>query len=161
MTSLGLAVLRLALAVVFVAHGAHVLFGAWPGPGQGPGGLSHQADLYTAAGLTPALLLAATAASLHFAGGILIGLGWFARWAAGALAIDAGIALWKFHVKWGFFLNYTNAPNQGHGIEYTVLVLGALLALVLTGAGGFSFDGRRETRRAARAAGRARLRGKV
>lgn len=161
MTSIGLMVLRLALAVVFVAHGSHVLFGAWPGPGQGPGGLTHQAELYAAAGLNPALLLAAVAAILHFAGGILIGIGWFARWTAAALVIDAGIGLWKFHLPWGFFLNYTNAPNVGHGIEYPVLMIGGLVALVLTGAGDFSFDGRRDNRRASQAAGRARLRGKV
>jgi putative oxidoreductase len=161
MTSLGLLVLRLALAVVFVAHGSHTLFGAWPGPGQGPGGLAHEADLYTAAGLTPAMVLAVTAGVLQLAGGLLIGVGWFARWAAGALAIDTGIGLWKLHLQWGFFLNYANAPGRGHGIEYAVVLLGALLALVLAGSGDASIDGVRAKTAEARAAGRARLRGKV
>jgi putative oxidoreductase len=153
--------LRLALAAVFVAHGSHTLFGVWAGPGQGPGGLTHEAELYAAAGLTPAMPLAVVAGLLQFAGGLLIGLGWFARWAAAALLVDVGIGLWQLHLKWGFFLNYTNAAGQGHGIEYTVVLLGALLALVLTGPGEVSLDGQRTRTRAARAAGRARLRGKV
>jgi putative oxidoreductase len=154
-------VLRLALAVVFVAHGSHVLFGAWPGPGQGPGGLSHEAELLAAGGLTPAMPLAVLVGVLHLAGGLLIGFGWFARWVAAALAIDVAIGLWQLHLKWGFFLNYSNAPGQGHGIEYTVILLGALLALILAGAGDFSIDGVRAKGAEARAAGRARLRGKV
>jgi putative oxidoreductase len=154
-------VLRLALAVVFVAHGSHLLFGAWPGPGQGPGGLSHEAEFYAAAGLTPAMPLAILAGTVQLAGGLLIGLGWFARWAAAALAIDVGIGLWQLHLKWGFFLNYSNAAGQGHGIEYTVMLIGALLALILAGAGDLSIDGVRSKGKEARAAGKARLRGKV
>jgi putative oxidoreductase len=105
--------------------------------------------------------LAVLAGGLHLAGGLLIGLGWLTRWAAAALTIDVGIGLWLLHLKWGFFLNYSNAPGQGHGIEYTVVLLGALLALILAGAGDLSIDGVRAKGAQARAAGKARLRGKV
>jgi uncharacterized membrane protein YphA (DoxX/SURF4 family) len=39
MNGLGLLGLRLALAAVFVAHGAHTLLGVWSTPGIGPGGI--------------------------------------------------------------------------------------------------------------------------
>ena len=53
MTDAGLLLLRLALAAVSMAHGAHTLFGAFGGPGSGvgPGGLAQTAAQFTAMGL--------------------------------------------------------------------------------------------------------------
>lgn len=161
MTGLGLSVLRLVLAVVFVAHGAHILFGAWPGPGAGPGGLEATARQYAALGLQPDSLLATLAGVIQLAGGVLIGFGLLTRSAALALLAYVGFGIWIEHWKWGFFLNWLRNPQQGVGIEYSVMLAGALVCLLFTGGGEWSIDGQRTNSRAQRAAGRARLRGKL
>jgi putative oxidoreductase len=158
MTSLGLAFLRLALAIVFVAHGANKLFGAFAGPGIGPGGLTSTAAYFASVDLQPASVLALLAALAQFVGGLLIGAGLLTRWAAVAGLAYIGVGMWKVHWQWGLFLNWTGAPGQGHGVEYSIVIAAALACLLLTGAGDFSIDGRRASYRASRAAGRARLR---
>lgn len=161
MPGLGLAVLRLVLAVVFVAHGANILFGAWSGPGIGPGGLQSTAREYEALGLQPAFLLAILAGVTQLIGGLLLSIGLLTRYAALALLAYVGLGIWKEHLQWGFFLNWIRSPQQGLGIEYSITLAGTLICLILIGGGDWSVDGRRLHTRAARAAGRARLRGKV
>lgn len=161
MVGLGLAVLRLALATVFIAHGANKLFGLWAGPGIGVGGLDLTAQYFAAIGLNPAFPLAVLAGSLEFVGGILLAVGWFTRVAAPLLALEMCVAIWKAHLPYGFFLNWMGAADRGQGLEFQIVLLGGLICLALTGAGEWSVDGRREASDAARQAGRARLRGKL
>jgi putative oxidoreductase len=158
MVGLGLLVLRLALAAVLVAHGSHTLFGAFADSGVGPGGLTATAAYFAGFGLTSPFLLALAEGVLQLAGGLLIGVGYFARWVSVPLAILEGLGIWKNSARWGFFMNWTNDPSRGHGMEFGVLLAGALVCLVLAGAGEWSFDGLRSRSAAARAAGRARLR---
>jgi putative oxidoreductase len=158
MAALGLLVLRLALAVVIVAHGCHKLFGAFAGPGIGPGGLSATAASFQGFGLPAAYQLAVVAGLTQFVGGILIGAGWFTRWAALANFVYIVVGIWVEHRKWGFFLNWLFVPDRGHGIEYSIIFAGALICLALSGAGEASIDGLRQRSAAARAAGRERLR---
>jgi putative oxidoreductase len=158
---LGLAVLRLALATVFIAHGAHILFGFWPSPGIGTGGLDLTAQSFAAMGLAPAFPLAVLAGVIQTAGGVLLAIGWFTRVAAPLLSIVVLVAIWKAQWAYGFFLNWVGASDRGQGFEYSVLLLAALICLSLTGAGEWSIDGQREASLASRQAGRARLRGKL
>jgi len=158
---LGLVVLRLALAVVFIAHGAHKLFGLWAGPGIGVGGLDMTAQLFAGLGLNPAFPLAVTVGVVETLGGLLLAIGWFTRVAAPSLVIVTAVAIWKGQWVNGFFLNWTGTADRGQGFEFSVMLLGALLCLTLTGAGEWSLDGQREATRASRQAGRARLRGKL
>jgi putative oxidoreductase len=158
---LGLAVLRLALAVVFIAHGAHILFGFGAGPAVGTGGLDLTASSFAALGLAPAFPLAVLAGVIETAGGVLLAIGWFTRIAAPLLAVVVAIAIWKAQWAYGFFLNWVGAPDRGQGTEYGIVLLAALICLSLTGAGEWSIDGRREAAHAAQRAGRARLRGKI
>ncbi len=158
MTSLGLVLLRLALAIVFVAHGCHKLFGAWSGPGIGPGGLSNTAKYFASIDLQPAVVLATLAGMAQLVGGLLIGVGALTRYAAIAGLAYLGIGLWKVHWKWGLFLNWANDSGRGQGIEYSLVLAAALGCLLLAGPGDFSVDGRRASSRASHAAGRARLR---
>jgi putative oxidoreductase len=159
MAGLGLLVLRLALAAVFVAHGSNELFGAWAGPGVGKGGLANTAALYASLGVHPEFVLAVLASVTQLVGGLLVGVGYFTRWASAAIIIYLAIGIWKAHWPWGFFLNWTGAPGRGQGIEFSVVLTSALVCLILTGAGRWSIDGQRASSRATRAAGRARLRG--
>lgn len=160
MNGLGLMALRLVLAVVFIAHGGHFLFGLWAGPGVGAGGPETTAQIFAAIGLEPNFPLAVVAGLLMFAGGLLLVVGWLTRFVAPILALVTLVSLWKVHLKWGFFLNWAGSAEHGQGVELHLVVLGALLCLSLTGAGDWSVDVSREANAASRAAGRARVRGK-
>ena len=138
----GPAVLRLALGAIFIAHGAQKLFG-WGG------------GVITMSGSAPLIL---TTGVVEFVGGILLVLGAFTVVSAAALAITMVIAFWRVHLANGFFLNWTLAPGQGHGYEYSLALIGGLVCLALTGPGALSVDGRRAESARAEAAGRARLR---
>jgi putative oxidoreductase len=161
MAGFGLVVLRLVLAAVFAAHGAHILFGALAAPGIGVGGLQATAAQYGALGLHPELLLAILAGLVQLLGGVMLACGWLTRWAAAALIIYLGIGIWKEHYRWGFFLNWLGAAGRGQGVEYSVVLIGALVCLIIAGAGDWSLDGYQTNSAAKRAAGRARLRGKI
>jgi putative oxidoreductase len=145
----GPAVLRLAVGAVFVAHGAQKLFGVWGG-----GGLDGTAAFFTQLGLAPAFPLAILVGVTEFAGGLMLILGAFTLYAALALVINMLVAVWKVHFAAGFFL-----PS---GYEFNIALVGALVSLMLTGAGALSVDGQRARSAEAEAYGRARLRaGKV
>ncbi len=161
MNGLGLVVLRLALAVVFVAHGAHKLFGLWAGPAIGVGGLDMTAHVFAGLGLNPSFPLAVMVGVVETLGGLLLVIGWFTRFAAPAMAVVTAVAMWKGQWANGLFLNWTGATDRGQGFEFSLILLGALLCLTFTGGGEWSLDGQREASRASRQAGRARLRGKL
>jgi len=158
MTGLGLTVLRVTLAVVFVAHGAHKLFGLWGGPNVGPGGVTATAEYLTRIGLGPGTVMAVLAGVIQLAGGTLLGAGLLTRWASAALLGYVAIGIWKEHARWGFFLNWVGEHGRGNGIEYSVVLAGALVCLILAGGGRWSLDGRRAANAESRAMGRARLR---
>src|SRR5688500_6408659 len=106
MAGWGLTVLRVAVGLVFIGHGAQKLFGAFGG-----GGLSGTASYFTVLGLTPAYPLAALWAVLEFGCGVLVFLGAWTRWAAIPLAIGMAVAVWKIHLAAGFFINWALAPG--------------------------------------------------
>ena len=149
----GPAVLRLAVGAVFVAHGAQKLFGAWGG--GGPGGT---AAFFAQLGLTPAYPLALLVGVVELIGGLMLIFGAYTLVAALALIANMGVAIWKAHLPNGFFINWALTPNQGHGYEFNLTLIAALVTLMLTGAGAFSIDRRRARSAEAEAYGRARLR---
>ena len=149
----GPAVLRLCVGAVFVAHGAQKLLGVWGGLG-----LAGTAAFFTTLGLTPAYPFAILAAVTELVGGVLLILGLGARWVALALAIDMGVAVYKVHYANGFFLNWGLVPGKGHGYEFNMVLVGALLCLMLAGPGALSLDEWRNRSEEAARAGRARAR---
>ena len=158
MSAVGLLVLRVAIAAVLVAHSAHTLVGAWGGPGVGPGGLASEAARLSALGIEPGWLVAFLTGVVQLAGGALLGVGWLTRWAAAAVLLRVLIDLWVIHLPAGFFLNWTNEPGRGHGLEYLLVVAAALLCLLLAGPGELSFDGFRARKNGRLASERERLR---
>jgi putative oxidoreductase len=161
MVGVGLLVLRIALAVIFFAHGGNKLFGVFGGPNVGSGGLTNTSAFFETLGMHPAFLLAVIESVLEVVGSILLVLGFLTRWVSIALAISMGVAMWKVHLQWGFFLNWTGGPDRGHGIEFALTLCLALVALALTGGGDWSIDGMNQRAADRNAAGRARLRGKI
>src|SRR6187397_360189 len=96
MNSVGLLVLRLSLAAVSIAHGAHILFGTFGGPGSGvgAGGLTQTAAQFAAMSL-PGGAMAVLAGVAELLGGTLIGVGFLTRWASFALAAFTAMLGWK------------------------------------------------------------------
>lgn len=123
---------RLALGIIFIAHGAQKVFGVWGGKGFSasisgtpPYGFMRPASLW----MTAAVLS-------EFGGGILVLLGLLTRLGAFSLVCVMLTAMFGVHWAGGFFLSNQPIP----GIEYTVALLGMSLALLISGGGQASLD---------------------
>jgi putative oxidoreductase len=121
-------VVRIPLAVIFIAHGAQKLFG-WFG-GYGLGGTAQYMD---SIGLSPGIVLASLAGGAEFFGGLALLLGLLVRPAAVALAFTMLVAIFSVHISKGLFLS-------NGGFEYGLALLAVTAALVISGAGRFSLD---------------------
>ena len=124
---------RLTLGIIFFAHGSQKLLGWFGGSGW-----SGTIQFFEQSGV-PAFL-AGLLIITEFFGGIAIILGFFTRLAALGLTIAMLVAIFKVHLPNGFFLNWFNVPNMGHGIEYNLALIGLSLSLLVWGAGNLSVD---------------------
>lgn len=126
---LGPLVIRLALGVIFIYHGAQKLFGMWGGPG-----LQGVAQTMTGPlGFRPAYPWAVALGLTEFVGGALVLIGLFTRYAALALAVVMLVAIVKVH--WGKPFSVT----QG-GAEFALMNLASALSLLFTGGRAASVD---------------------
>lgn len=117
----GLLALRLALGIVFMAHGAQKLFGAFGGPGL--------------AGVVKMMGPLGYLVSIgEFFGGLGILVGFLTRFSAAAIAVIMLGAIFMAHLKNGFFMNWSG-KQAGEGFEYHVLVIGMCALLALAGPG--------------------------
>jgi putative oxidoreductase len=122
--------LRLALGIIFIAHGAQKVFGAFGGRGLAAF-TSREAPL----ALRPAWLWLGAAAFAELLGGALVLIGLLTR--LGALLIASVMVVAMLGVHWGaFFMSNEPVP----GIEFTVALLGMALALLISGGGQASVD---------------------
>ncbi len=118
----GLAVLRVTIGSLFMAHGAQKLF-VW--------GFSGVGDAFAQMGIPFPHLSAVIVSLVEFLGGAAVLLGLLTRPAAALIAFTMLVAA-STHLPNGFF-----APK---GAELPLSLLGANLALVLTGAGEYALD---------------------
>ena len=116
-----LLIVRLALGIIFVAHGAQKVFGWFGGPG-----LEATVTGFTGMGIPAAL--AYVAAFTEFLGGIAVIIGLLSRVAALGLTVTMGVAIAMVHGKNGFFL-----ANQG--FEYNLALIAMALAVFIAGPG--------------------------
>jgi putative oxidoreductase len=153
MQNYGPAMVRLMVGAMFVPHGMQKLFGWFGG-----GGLTGTAAYFDSIGLSPGYPLAVLVGITELGGGLMLMAGALTRYVSIALIINMIGAIWKVHLANGFFLNWALTPGRGHGVEYNLVVIAALLSLTLTGPGAFSVDHSRLRSAESHAAGRARLR---
>jgi putative oxidoreductase len=132
---------RLALAWLFIYHGAGTLFGAFGGAGV------HEASIFygTVAHLHPATFFAVLGGSLEFFGGIAVGLGVFGRLGAAGLVGDMVGAMVTVTVGNGIV---SSAP--GGGYELTLALAALAFPVAVLGTGRFSLDAVVRSRRSDR-----------
>lgn len=127
-------VVRLALGVIFFAHGTQKLFGWFGGPGL-RGTIATFAEHLG----IPAAATTFAAVTETF-GGLAMIAGFLARPAAAGLVAVMLVAIATVHVRHGFFLNASLTPGKGHGYEYNLALLAMAVSILIGGAGAFSAD---------------------
>jgi putative oxidoreductase len=126
---LGLAILRVVLGVIFIAHGAPSLFG----------GMDGTAAFLASLGIPLPLFAAWAVRLLEFVGGICLVAGFLVTPVALLLAVEmmAGVVL--VHAARGF---YVIGAQANGGIEFNLLLVASLLMLVFGGPGLAAIDSR-------------------
>jgi putative oxidoreductase len=119
-----LLVARITVGVVFMAHGAQKLFGAFGGPG-----LSAVVGMMGPLGYLVSIG--------EFFGGLGLVVGFLSRFSAASIIVIMLGAIAMVHVKVGFFMNWMG--NQGgEGFEYHLLAIAILLVILIAGPGRYA-----------------------
>lgn len=128
------AVVRVALGVVFLAHGGQKVFGWFGGPGLKATIQTFQQYMQ----VPPAATV--MAALVELLGGLALLAGFLARPAAVGLIVVMLVAIAKVHARNGFFINFANTPGKGHGFEFNFALIAMALSILVGGAGALSID---------------------
>ncbi len=125
-TDVGILLVRLALGVVFFAHGAQKVFGWFGGHplAETAAGMAH----------TVPLPLAYVAIFTELLGGLGLIFGVLARLSGLGIAIEMLVAILLVHAKNGFFMNWFG-NQKGEGFEYHLLAIAMGLLVLLAGPG--------------------------
>ncbi|MCI0335719.1 MAG: DoxX family protein [Planctomycetes bacterium] len=119
---------RVIVGVIFAAHGAQKLFGAFGGPGL------TQFVQMMGGGPVPYLV-----AIGEFFGGLGLVFGFLTRFSAASLIVIMLGAIFMVHGKNGFFLGHgPESTLATAGFEYNLALIGLLLPVFLCGSGRFS-----------------------
>jgi putative oxidoreductase len=124
----GLTVLRIAVGVIFAAHGSQKLFGLFGGYG-----LAGTAQWMESIGLTPGYVMATLAGGTEFFAGLALIVGLLVRPAALGLAFLSLVAIFSVHIGNGLFM-------ANNGYEFALALLAASIAVLIEGAGKLSVD---------------------
>ena len=119
---------RILLGLIFVISG----FGKITG-------FEGAAGYIASKGLPVPQLLAIGAIIVELGGGILLIVGWKARWAAAALLVFTGLAALLFHNYWA--VPPEQAQNQMIHFMKNVSIMGGMLYVAVYGAGPVSLEG--------------------
>jgi putative oxidoreductase len=120
--------IRLVLGVIFIAHGAQKLFGAFGGPG-----MAGTVGFFATIGIKPALLWAWVVALAEFFGGLAVLLGLLTGVASAVFIVNMLVAIALVHWKNGFF-------NGDKGFEFNLSLIVMALSLIFSGPGRLSLD---------------------
>jgi putative oxidoreductase len=128
------AIVRLALGVVFFAHGAQKLLGWFGGYG-----FTGTMGFFTGVMHIPTVF-AFLAIAAEFFGGLGLIFGFLRRIAAIGVLSNMIVAIALVHSQFGFFMNWTGT-QKGEGYEYHLVILAVTVLLIIRGAGALSLDG--------------------
>lgn len=128
-SDIALLVLRVMIGVVFIAHGAQKLFGAFDGPG-----LDKAANAMTGFGLEPGMFFAVLGGLSEFGGGLLLLVGLLTPLAGVVISGVMVVAIAVSSGANGFI------SMSGMGYEYNLVLIAIAVALVIAGPGRLSLD---------------------
>lgn len=120
--------LRLPVGIIFIAHGAQKLFGAFGGYG-----LEGTGQWMASIGLEPGYLMALMAGGAEFFGGLFILLGLLTRPTALVLAVTMLVAIVTVHVGNGLFM-------ANNGYEFGLALFAVSVSLMFSGSGKVAID---------------------
>ncbi len=132
-SSIAPTILRATLAVVIFPHGAQKLLGWFGGYG-----FSGTMGFFTGTMGIP-WLLALGVILIEFFAPLLLIIGAGTRFAALGIGAVLTTAMFMVHAQYGFFMNWFG-QQKGEGIEYFLLIIGLVLALLVSGGGRWSVD---------------------
>jgi putative oxidoreductase len=118
---------RILIALIFVTSGYSKI-----------GGFDGTIGYIASKGLPLPQLAAIGAILVELGGGILLVLGWKARWAAAALALFTALAAILFHNFWA--MPPDQVQNQMIHFMKNISMVGGLLYVLIHGSGPFSVD---------------------
>jgi len=119
-----LLIARVVVGVIFMAHGAQKMFGAFGGPG-----LSAVVGMMGPLGYLVSIG--------EFFGGLGLVVGFLSRFSAASIIVIMLGAIGMVHGQFGFFMNWSG-KQPGEGFEYHLLAIGTLLPIVIAGPGRFA-----------------------
>lgn len=125
---LGLTILRIVLGVIFIAHGIPKL----------SGGIEETVGFFGALGIPAPVVAAWFIALLETLGGLMLLVGFLVTPVSLLLVAHMLTGIVLVHAPNGF---YVIGPGQG-GVEFNLLLIASLLALVFCGAGLAAIDNR-------------------
>ena len=128
-------ILRVTLGIVMFPHGAQKLLGWFGGRGFFATMESFQQQLHIPAVLTFFVIMAESLGSI----GLILGL--FTRLGAFGIMCNMIGAIFLVHLPYGFFMNWFG-KQAGEGFEFHLLAIGMAVALIISGGGKWSVDGK-------------------
>lgn len=131
--NIGFSLARLTLGLVIFPHGAQKLLGLFGGYG-----FSATMESFTTQMGLPGII-AFSVIMIEFFGSIFLILGFLSRiWALALSGMFVGI-IFTTQLEHGFFMNWFG--NQaGEGFEFSLLVIGLALTILINGSGKYSLD---------------------
>ncbi len=132
-SNLGFSIARLILGLVLFPHGAQKMLGLFGGFG-----FSGTMEFFSQQmGLPP--IVGFSVIAIEFFGSISLILGLLSRcWAIAIIGLFMGI-IFTSQLQNGFFMNWFG-NQEGEGYEYSILIIGLALSILINGSGGYALD---------------------
>ncbi len=127
------AILRVTAGIMIFPHGAQKLLGWFSGFG-----FSGTMNYFTQTMNFP-WILGLLIILLEFFGSLFLIAGLGTRVFSSLLIVIMVCAMFMVHLPNGFFMNW-DGNQSGEGVEFFILAIGTLMALVISGGGAFSID---------------------